>query len=297
MSWQDVKDQVKAVQDLRAALDSGRLPHAVLFLGAPEAGQMKAALELAKSLVCVNSKKNESCGVCIDCRQIDKGLYSDLHLIRPEEDTRVIKVDQAREIIRQASLKPLKGHVKVFIIDSAECLNEIAQNALLKTLEEPEAHTYFILIAYASESILVTLRSRLRTYHFISTEWSASDESGWRAAYLQAKEFVWSEKPAPDFSGLKRDELMKLLDNLILDAREVLILKAAGEGMLLSAQDLSFKEKMASRYDTEGLMEMIELLADFKDKIGHSVNIKLALWVLWDEIAGIRSDQRMLHAE
>lgn len=256
---------------------------------------MTAALELAKALICSASQKNEGCGVCLDCQQVDKGVYADLHVIRPEEDSRVIKVEQARELIRQASLRPLKGNVKIFIVDQADCLNETAQNALLKTLEEPEAFTYFILIAYASEALLPTLRSRSQVIHFASGSMAVSDESGWRAAYLQVKEFIWNEKAVPDLAGLKRDELIQLIDNLVLDTREILILKAAGERLLLSAQDLSFKEKMARYFDTDTLIEMIELLAEFKDKIEHSVNIRLALWVLWDRVAALTAKQKVSH--
>lgn len=295
MSWQDVK-QPKAAQALQGAIKSGRLPHALLFLGAPDSGQIKAAYELAKALVCSSPLAAEGCGQCLNCQQVDKGVYADLYLVQPEEDSRVIKVEQAREMIRQASLKPLKGDLKIFVIDQAECLNETAQNALLKTLEEPEAYTHFILIAYASEAILPTLRSRSQTIHFISGDWSASDESGWRSAYLQAKEFVWNDKSAPDLAGLKRDELMRLLDNLILDAREILIFKTAGESLLLSAQDLTFKEKVAARFESEVLIDLIELMADFKNKIGHSVNVKLVLWVLWDAIGSLTRNGRVVHA-
>ncbi len=119
---------------VKAALEKGKLPHALLFLGPQDAGQSEAARELARILFCRERKGASACGKCISCRQCQAGNHPDLRVVQPEDDSKSIKIEQVREMKAQANLRPFQADSKVFIIDRAETLNEAAQNALLKTL-------------------------------------------------------------------------------------------------------------------------------------------------------------------
>jgi DNA polymerase-3 subunit delta' len=101
------------------------------------------------------------CGVCSSCRRIARGVHPDVHRIAPEGP--IIPVDVVREtILPEAARSPFEGRRKIFIVEEAERMNASAQNALLKTLEEPQPDTIFVLISDQEDEVLETIRSRCR---------------------------------------------------------------------------------------------------------------------------------------
>ena len=135
MSFQKINNQPQVIEALKKAIEKDRLPHALLFQGPAGSGQRKAATELSKAIFCENKKGLESCETCYHCRQISQNTHPDFSLLEPEEDARDIKVEEIRQLIERASFKPFSANAKVFVIDQADRLNAIAQNAFLKTLE------------------------------------------------------------------------------------------------------------------------------------------------------------------
>lgn len=150
----------------RAARDN-MASHSYLYAGPDGVGKKLMALEFAKLLNCLGSmdSPDEGCG-CSSCRKIDRGIHPDVVLI---EFTGVknIKVDQVREEIEEKLyLRPFEGRYKIVIVDEAERMNHNAQNAFLKTLEEPPRDCVIILLSSRPESLLPTLRSRCQTVVF-----------------------------------------------------------------------------------------------------------------------------------
>jgi DNA polymerase-3 subunit delta' len=150
----------------RAARDN-MASHSYLYAGPDGVGKKLMALEFAKLLNCLGSmdSPDEGCG-CSSCRKIDRGIHPDVVLI---EFTGVknIKVDQVREEIEEKLyLRPFEGRYKIVIVDEAERMNHNAQNAFLKTLEEPPRDSVIILLSSRPESLLPTLRSRCQTVVF-----------------------------------------------------------------------------------------------------------------------------------
>jgi DNA polymerase III delta' subunit len=263
----------------KAALERGKLPHALLFLGPQGAGQIDAAKELAKVMFCRDRKGSAACGKCISCRQMEAGNHPDLHVVEPLEDSRTVKVEQVREMIQQANLKPFQADSKVFIIDRAEALNEVSQNALLKTLEEPPPHTTIVLIAYAAEKIISTVRSRTQEFRFTENE-SAPEPETHDEAERAVLDYILGKGPAPDMAGMPRDQVLGALENVLRDLRSALLAglgAAAGNGRPGVAA-------VSETLERGILIDTMEKIAEFKEKVQQNVNTKLALSVLWEEL-------------
>lgn len=137
-------------------LKSGKKSGTYLFYGKKGADLMEFALAFAKGLNC-NEEEFDYCDSCRVCGNINKGIYSDLHIIRASESS--IKIEQIREVIKNASESSYENGKKVFIIEDVNKLRKESANALLKIVEEPPKDTYFILLSN-SLSILPTIKSR-----------------------------------------------------------------------------------------------------------------------------------------
>ena len=157
-------DRNRIVEGLARQVASGEVPHAWLLLGPSGSGKRSAALAMAAALNCTE-EPGVGCGTCSTCARIMRRAYPDVHHIAPEGP--LIPVDVIREtVIPEAARSPFEGHRKVFIIDEAERMNDAAQNAILKTLEEPQPDTIFVLISDNEGELLETIRSRCRIVRF-----------------------------------------------------------------------------------------------------------------------------------
>lgn len=147
---------------LRALVRLNRTGHAYLFAGPSGIGKRLAAIAFAKSLLCDGGGTDG----CADCARVDKGSHPNLHLLRSAEDKRVISVDQMRDLLRDLSFKATSPKRRIVIVDEAERLNEEAQNAFLKTLEEPPDRCVIILVTSSASQLLPTIVSRCQVLLF-----------------------------------------------------------------------------------------------------------------------------------
>ena len=182
MRFSDVHHQERALSIVRRALVSGRTHHAYLFGGPPGVGKELAARALAARLLCEAPDREpdaDACGECRACRLFAAGNHPDfqlihrgLHKLHPDRTIRASKglflaVDVVRRfLIERASTTPTLGVRRVFLIRDAERMNEGAQNALLKTLEEPPGSACLILVTSSAERLLPTIRSRCQRVPF-----------------------------------------------------------------------------------------------------------------------------------
>lgn len=150
---------------LRAAVANDRLPHALLFAGADGVGKRSVARALTAWLLC-NEDGDDACGNCASCRQVAAGSHPDFQLIAVATGKKEIGVDRSRDVKRFTQLRPMRGALKVAIVDDAHMLTTAAQNALLKTLEEPPGHSLLILVANNPDALLPTVRSRCQRVQF-----------------------------------------------------------------------------------------------------------------------------------
>src|SRR5262249_21383142 len=162
----DIRGHESTRAMLCAAATDDRLPHAWLFAGPDGVGKCMVATALAAWLHC-ETRGADACGACASCRQIAAGSHPDVLLVRVAPGKKEIGVDRAREVKRFTQLQPVRGRVKVAIIDDAHMLTVAAQNALLKTLEEPPERSLLIVIAHNADALLPTVRSRCQRVPFL----------------------------------------------------------------------------------------------------------------------------------
>ncbi|HEY8199555.1 MAG TPA: hypothetical protein VIF44_07250 [Candidatus Limnocylindrales bacterium] len=155
------RGQPAALDIVARAVVSERPPNAILIAGPERVGKTTLALDLAAGLLCLAEDAAERpCRSCAACRKVEHGNHPDLHRIAPAGAGGQIRIDQARSLIVDLALLPLEGRFRVAIVAAAQRLNPDAQNALLKTLEEPPAGAVLILCADDETLLLDTVRSR-----------------------------------------------------------------------------------------------------------------------------------------
>jgi DNA polymerase-3 subunit delta' len=153
-----------AVDLLRQHVARGELRHAYLITGPAGVGRRTLALRLAQAINCPQpAAPGEPCGACRTCLQIEGMRYADLNVIQAENEGGVLKIDQVREVLRTVSLKPFQSPYRVAVFLRFHEANANAQNALLKTLEEPPGHALLLLTADNAEQLLPTVVSRCET--------------------------------------------------------------------------------------------------------------------------------------
>ena len=141
-----------------------KLSHAYIVSSASENARMGKAFYLAEKMLC-QSEGERPCGVCRDCRKVKARVHPDLAVVERITDDKgkqkkEILVDQVRAMGADAYVLPNEAAEKVYIIKDADTMNEQAQNAALKILEEPPKGVHFILCVSNPERLLVTVRSR-----------------------------------------------------------------------------------------------------------------------------------------
>jgi DNA polymerase-3 subunit delta' len=158
-------DQVKA--RLLTALERDRLSHALLIAGPEGVGKQRLAMGLAALLACEARPRDFDaiCGECPGCRQVVAGSHPDLRVVGVPSHKKEIRIEPIRELRRFIQLAPLAARRKVVIITDAHALNPNAQNALLKTLEEPAPRSLLVLVTHAPGALLPTVRSRCQRVH------------------------------------------------------------------------------------------------------------------------------------
>jgi DNA polymerase-3 subunit delta' len=331
MTLRQVEGQPRAVETVRAALRSGALHHAYLFTGPEGVGKELLALGLIQALLC-RAVPGEGCGECDACRRVESRNHPDVSWLMPQEEmiarglagrsdfsgtvSREVRVEQVRKLQERLALRALEGGHKVAVIASAQQMNPQAQNALLKTLEEPPAGTLLLLLCTAVDRLLPTILSRCARVSFgplpqalirdhlvkkrqlepeiASLAAVLADGSLSRALALDVgglkrrREIIerfealtpGDARPWLRFSeefGASRDEAREVLRILALWIRDVALAQVGAGG--LANQDLAELAQAAARRCTpEALHRRQELVGQTREAISdHYASARLAL--------------------
>jgi len=222
------------------------LPPSLIFSGPPGGEMRETALAVAQAINClqpvVKGESRDACGSCAACSKIARGVHPDVLIVEPG-DSAAIKVDQVRDAIDRAGFRPFEGRRRVVIIDQADMMMAGAQNALLKTLEEPPPSSIFILATTRPDMLLPTVQSRCPRLRFQS---SAREEIDTDARDIAQD--VLAQAAASDDPGRR------------MDAAKDLMAKTSGAG------GRTDREQLASHlHAMAALLRDVELLATDAD--------------------------------
>lgn len=158
----EVVGQEHITDVLRNQIRTGRIAHAYLFSGSRGTGKTSTARILARAVNCLDPKDGEPCGKCAACLT---DVSESIDIIEMDAASNS-KVDEMRALLEKAEFAPIYLKTKVYIIDEAHMLSKSANNALLKTLEEPPAHVVFILATTEPQALPATILSRCQRFDF-----------------------------------------------------------------------------------------------------------------------------------
>ena len=162
--FQDVLGHENLIEHLQSAIAMGKVSHAYILDGEKGSGKNFLADIFAAALQC-EEKGISPCGKCTSCRQAEGKNHPDIIRITHEKPNTISVDDIRQQLCGDIMIKPYKGPYKIYIVDEAEKLNVQAQNALLKTIEEPPAYAVILLLTINAESFLPTILSRCVTLH------------------------------------------------------------------------------------------------------------------------------------
>ena len=159
MRFSQILGQEKIKNHFRQAIKAGTSSHAYIIEGEKSSGKMMLSLAFAQSLLCENFDE-EPCGICPACLKVESKSHPDVIYVNHAKPN-LISVEEIRTQVDQDILiKPYEAAHKVYIIDESDKMNEQAQNAILKTIEEPPSYGVIILLTDNANKLLPTIRSR-----------------------------------------------------------------------------------------------------------------------------------------
>ena len=320
MPWQTIgHDWARAMLE-RAA--QARPSHAYLFSGPAQVGKRTLAIDFARALNCTTSGAGfpaKPCGQCRSCRLIAAGQHPDVRLVEPAPDKTDITTEQIGELLGELALKPYEGRYRFALIDPFEDTNAFSANKLLKTLEEPEAHVVFLLIALSLDAVLPTIRSRCQQITLrplpvglVESALRARDVEPERArllARLSGGRIGWALSAAADEELLSRrsallEELLAVpmlgiaeridragrlaaketvqpaLDLWLSWWRDLLLVKGDCADALLNVDFVDRLQRDAAVLDLGAIERYIVAIQAARTQLDQNVNARLALEVL-----------------
>lgn len=163
-NFKNIIGHEQIIQHMSSALKSKKISHAYIFEGPNGSGKNMLAAAFAKALEC-EAGYGDSCGMCRSCHQMETGNQPDVKWLSHEKPMTISVDDVRQQINADMVIKPYSSKYKIYIVDEAEKMNEQAQNALLKTIEEPPEYGIIMLLTNNLEAMLPTILSRCITFH------------------------------------------------------------------------------------------------------------------------------------
>ncbi|MFQ5835575.1 MAG: DNA polymerase III subunit delta', partial [bacterium] len=318
MSFKEIKGQPLPIKILQKEITTSSLSGAYLFVGPTGVGKTLTALTFTKALNCKIGGL-DSCDRCSSCRKIDHLNHPDVRVITPEEGS--IKIEQIRDLKREAGYKLFEGKKKVWIIEEADKLTLEAANSLLKILEEPPPDVVFILISEIPEKLLPTILSRCEIIHFfplsskalhsIIAEYLPSNSPkanlikklargrvGEVLNLIKDENILKARDAVLDILSKKisledifrliniwkdygTTELERILDVIIFWFRDLLILKQGNRKEVFNYDRIEELKNQKEVYSYGSIKQAIETVERTKGYLKCNVNQSLALEAMW----------------
>jgi DNA polymerase-3 subunit delta' len=182
--FRDILGHRHLLRLLARSVATQSVPQSLIFAGPDGVGKRRVALALAQAFNCVHAGAgsqepgasgrgagaadelaSDACGQCSPCKRIARVSYPDVLIVEPQESGS-IKIEQIRDVVSQSAYRPFEGRRRVVVVDAADAMGTDAQDALLKSLEEPPPTTVFVLVTARPDALLPTVRSRCSRLRF-----------------------------------------------------------------------------------------------------------------------------------
>lgn len=235
------------LKELNNILTTNMISHSYLFSGISGIGKFLVAREFARAIMCSNSKLGDYCGKCESCKLFDSMV--DFKVVEPIDGS--IKVDAIRELCKDILIKPTTSDRRVFIIKDAELMNDSAQNALLKSLEEPPEYATIILVTSNKSKLRKTILSRCTKIEFKGLANSELIE-------LAKKNNIEIDEELIDYSDGSFERLVNLSNSDYMDS--VILLEAAVQNGNILNMNRALKELRKNKNIKEEINDILNLL-------------------------------------
>ncbi|MCG2713819.1 MAG: DNA polymerase III subunit delta' [Candidatus Omnitrophica bacterium] len=309
MRFSDCLGHDLAISIINGYIEKNRFSGGYIFSGPEGIGKKMVAKIIAQKLNCT-ADSDKPCGSCSSCLRIQKMQHPDVHII--ENDESQIKIEDIRNIQREASFRPYEGVMKFFIIDNAHKINSEAANALLKILEEPPKDSVIILLTHKVQTIFPTVLSRCKQIRFaplpraslesilVKDYFLSRDTAHFLSYYCEGRlgfalklkdskivqekngifnSFMLSEKPLDgNYFSQSKDQLRVCLNILASWIRDVYLLKAG-----IKASEIIHTDRhsdllaLAHRFSFKQLDNIILQVSDSSMYLDNNINTKLLL--------------------
>lgn len=279
----------KNIRYLSEALQRGRISHAYIIEGPEDSGKEQFADSLAAALLCAQTKPGQMllsetspCGRCPSCIKAASGNHPDIIHVQHEKAT-VLSVREIREqVVADIAIKPYYGPFKIYIIRDAQLMNESGQNALLKTIEEPEEYGIIFLLTDNADGFLPTIRSRCIRLSMDplprkETAEHLLDEAG--RSVVQILENVRDmdalriSKAAKELEGYDRQQVLTLMRFWF---RDMMVYKSTRDVQRLYFPDDPQLREMAEAASYEHLDRILGALEETQDRLNANVKAEAA---------------------
>lgn len=234
-------------------ISSGKAPHAYMISAQAASGKRLFANRLAQRLLCHTPEPLSACGHCPACQLSAAGNNPDLIVIKPELKSKVIKIDQIRELKHFLETSSHSFGKRVIILDTAETLNISSANALLKGLEEPPSDVMFLVLSDRPKAVLATISSRCRSLKLQTPS--------------QAQALEWLTTQVPDALSEDIEFALDYAQGRVLTALSMLedetrtLHEAIGEDLLHVIKHQALATKVATRYQKTNCSEVLNILS------------------------------------
>lgn len=273
----DIQEKLdKLYGDVSASVEQGVFPHGVLVECQNESEGELFARFIANCLVCRGQGK--PCGTCTDCVKAQgKGHPDILETDGKKGKSNTFSVDAVREIRDNAFVVPNESDKKIYILKNGQNMNEQAQNAILKILEEPPSYVFFVIVTTSKSTMLETVLSRVQVFSLLSEEEKITDKElsivkNMVSAIMNVNEIDLMEQTAV---FQKNNQLAKTILGLLTEVFRDALVKKSG-----FVRDFRFKEeteKLSNNLTSKSLMQLVSVCDDLIKSIDRNCNNNLLL--------------------
>lgn len=271
MNYTDFEFDEALKQRLVSLYSQNRQPHAIVIEGADVEKSERLSVFLTMRAVC--RAENKPCGKCEQCIKAKEQAHPDIYYAKPEKKSQIYSIEQMRDIIENASIRPNEADIKIFVFKNADTrLSPVVQNSFLKLLEEPPQNSLFLLLCKNSKGLLNTILSRC-TVLTVKGDESYSQESLELARAVALGTVAPSEwellSALSAFSDRKlADEALSVLTVIFRDCI------AASRG-IDARIDTQLAQKLSKRITTGMALQLVEATEQAKQKIPQNINMDL----------------------